>query len=871
MASDEYRPPWLPVNPVPEPDETTDKAPEAEPESAAAPAPDEPDEVPAPTTAPPARAESRAPEETTAPAGSAAPAEPVAPAGPEGSDPLGWLDATPRHAEADADTSASLAPEASPFAPPASTGGSQPEAADASAPFAPPAPSALAPEPEPITAPRGSTPSTAAAAAFFSAHRDASTPREVEPDAPDTPEQPEAVPFAPSIPPTPPTPPAPSTPPMSPYLSGTRPGAFAPAPPHEPEPQSKAPFSSTPEPEPSPEPEPEPSPGPDPQPSPEPQGVAAPEAPAGPASSAAPESPATPEDSWSLGSPPSEPVTGSVPAVRPDDLTPTKPAMPYLARPIEPESPAGVPSAPDSDEVPTPIEADDDEIIAPILPPPASEIMPRAGDHAPERRSSGAGSWEAPSASERPASSEFSPAPTDSVRQLGESAISNASLQAAGAPTPLSGIPRVDDQDEPFPSFGDDQPFVPRFEPSPRSRADDQATPQAPAQDEPSAPHESPAPSVVPPQPAVSFAEPSPKPTSPLSELNVPETDGPAYTPRVELSSRPSDEPSPSRLHAHPDQGEAAAPPHRTPAPPEDAPEASSRPWSAVRDDDVEFGAPSLHPGTPLPSAVPEESAPTPPASTPHAPERSAPFASPAAPGETPSPTSFEPAEPRLPMPPRRNAPADEVGASAEKAADGNDADQEDVTPVVPRKRRRWVWWLIPALLVAAAVGVLIYRMFLLPEPITLPIPTVTAEPASPLGQPISIEDPTDFLAVLPDTVETYVLMDTSTIDTAREPDLPARVAEHDVLRYGVGVSAPLYVVDAYQHYTVDDAQVSYDAFADGATDVAPVLVDDEQVGDRAFSTEGDKGTVVWRNATAVFVLTGPADSVLDFYEHFGV
>ncbi len=35
--------------------------------------------------------------------------------------------------------------------------------------------------------------------------------------------------------------------------------------------------------------------------------------------------------------------------------------------------------------------------------------------------------------------------------------------------------------------------------------------------------------------------------------------------------------------------------------------------------------------------------------------------------------------------------------------------------------------------------------------------------------------------------------------------------------------------------------------------------------------TQGDQGTVVWRNVTAVFVLDGPADEVLDFYEHYGV
>ncbi len=43
------------------------------------------------------------------------------------------------------------------------------------------------------------------------------------------------------------------------------------------------------------------------------------------------------------------------------------------------------------------------------------------------------------------------------------------------------------------------------------------------------------------------------------------------------------------------------------------------------------------------------------------------------------------------------------------------------------------------------------------------------------------------------------------------------------------------------------------------------------QVGERALETQGVGGTVVWRNATAVFVLNGKTDSVLGFYEHFGL
>jgi hypothetical protein len=209
---------------------------------------------------------------------------------------------------------------------------------------------------------------------------------------------------------------------------------------------------------------------------------------------------------------------------------------------------------------------------------------------------------------------------------------------------------------------------------------------------------------------------------------------------------------------------------------------------------------------------------------------------------------------------------ADHSPAHADAAA-----GEHDVSAASPRRRKRWVWWLLLGLVVAAGAGILVYRMFLLPEPVTLPVPTVTASPATPVGEPISIEESTDFVAALPDTVKTSVLVDFESIDPGTESELPARTAEHYTLGYDAGSGSADYVVDAYQHYNEDDAQAAYDSYADGATDVEPVMVDGEQVGERALLPDTSTGTVVWRNLTAVFVLTGPADSVLDFYEHYGV
>ncbi|WP_291382529.1 hypothetical protein [Demequina sp.] len=694
MSSDDYRPPWLPVNPVPEPAETSDNVPGAEPD-------------------------------TFSPAKSWAHGEP-------GSEHEATSPTTPLTGW--------------PFAP-------MPEGST---------------PPRPARRPRtASSPSPAAAAAFFGARGDRdATPDESEPvESESVSPQPGSPTVETPSPPATPTQQVPATP-TSPYLSGTRPRADH--------------------------------------------------------SDAHPGHHSNAQDSWLHSAPPGPPVTGSVPTPGPNDLTPSKPQVPHSAHaPASAPTPESThesqpPATPrtEADEVPTPIAADEAEIIAPILPPPDTEILPRAGDDEVNYSAAsvqGLMPWRPASPPEPQGETDSPQASADPVWQLGASAISNASLQAAGAPTPTSGVPRVSASEETFPSFGDEEPFVPRFEPATRP-----LSPQTPS---------------------VSFTEPAPRPSSPLSELDVPETDEPAYTPRVELSTRAADAPGPTRVPPVTDvpvEHDASAP---APAS-EDATPTPPRPWSPVADDDVEFAAPTILPAAGLPPETALDSEPEPASDGVSKPEAH----------------SDEETEPDL-----------------DATGDGTIADQHEVAAVAPRKRRRWIWWLIAALVVASAAGVLVYRTFLLPEPITLPVPTITATPPGPQGAPITIADPSDFVAALPSTVQTYVLREFESIDPLTEPTLPARTAEHAKLSYGEAAGSPAFVVDAYQHYNVDDAQQAYNAYAEGATDVEPVLVDGEQVGERALTEQGATGTVVWRNVTAVFVLTGPAESVLDFYEHYGV
>ena len=60
---------------------------------------------------------------------------------------------------------------------------------------------------------------------------------------------------------------------------------------------------------------------------------------------------------------------------------------------------------------------------------------------------------------------EYVPDVGDPVRKLGASALSTASLEAAGAPTPRGGVPLIGGDGDVMPSFGEEEPFVPRFEP----------------------------------------------------------------------------------------------------------------------------------------------------------------------------------------------------------------------------------------------------------------------------------------------------------------------------------------------------------------------------------------------------------------------
>ena len=652
------------------------------------------------------------------------------------------------------------------------------------------------------------------------------------------------------------------------------------------------------------------------------------------------------------------PWTGSIPRVDPPIATP-EPAPESVAEPDVAEPDVAEPDVAEPDVVepdvvdrliPTPIEAEEAEILAPVPPPSAAEIQPQFTREDNAFAPPGAPDL-AVTPEARPMPSEFTPEVIDPVKELGASALATASLEAAGAPTPRTGIPVVGGAHSPIPSFGDSEPFVPQFEPMGGVR-----------------------PASV---PTVSFTTPGsePQPPSPLAHVAVPESDEPAYVPTVELDVTQLAKVS----HQEPESSHT---------PSDEAPALTARPWAVVDPSDVEFvtGEP-LGPETgafgneprsesqpparnpwepaeeralsepilPLPMPLASEPIPSAPADSPFAPPSrdtgstevesgatgvapgataAAFFAATAArstratddtsrlaPTEPPSATAFEAplpdtesgapspasADPTPPLhrdatraePFRTTATAytpsqgewgDSTVSASEAAAldEGNTSVNEPVgstappsvadgdaaiepTAKKPYRRRRLVLWIVIAALAAAAIGVGVYRVYLQPEPTTLPVPTITASAPEPTAEPVNITDPSTFVATMPSTVGTDVLVAYEVTNPAGDTTLPVRAAEHVTLKYGPGSTTTVYTVEAYQHYSVEDAQSAYDSYAAGLTDVEDVVVDGVTVGQRARSASSSQGTLVWRNETAVFVLTGPGAGLQDFYARFGV
>ncbi|WP_152647974.1 hypothetical protein [Demequina sediminicola] len=250
-----------------------------------------------------------------------------------------------------------------------------------------------------------------------------------------------------------------------------------------------------------------------------------------------------------------------------------------------------------------------------------------------------------------------------------------------------------------------------------------------------------------------------------------------------------------------------------------------------------------------------------------------------------PNPTPADPASTQSPLSPASAFP---VQSPLNEASPLNDESPAYVPPVMPgsapaepssqtgaesatKESTPWyrsLWFLIIiGLLVMGGIGYGVYALFFAPEDVTLeaevlvdPAPTATIEP-------IALEDPSEFLSAMPGTVGMFALSGAVEVKWA-DAGVPIRAAEIDDLTYTDGTET--VTVRAIQHYDEEAAIQQYDRLSEGGTEPEPVTVGGSEVGERVV-IDGDVTQYVWRNATAVFVASGPAAIVEDFYANFGL
>lgn len=307
-----------------------------------------------------------------------------------------------------------------------------------------------------------------------------------------------------------------------------------------------------------------------------------------------------------------------------------------------------------------------------------------------------------------------------------------------------------------------------------------------------------------------------------------------------------------------------------------DAPDSASQ-WSNRTPPEAASGstpasAPSAEPGT-----VPYSPVST---GTPSSPGTPASIASPAS---APSAASVEspasqPSSPSVP--------------SADSAADAGIPDFSDGTPAYvppvlpgdstdggsPEEPRdtagddKSPWYtsaaflIVVGLLCLGGIGYGAYVLFFAQDDVELAPEVLVEAPAQATVDPITLEEPSEFLAAMPAIVGTYAMTAATPVPTT-DAGLDVRAAEVNDLVYSDGTND--ITVRAIQHYNAEAATEQFTALSEGGTDPQPVEVGGATVGD-SVTIAGENPGKVWRNGTAVFVLSGPADAVETFYENFG-
>jgi hypothetical protein len=120
----------------------------------------------------------------------------------------------------------------------------------------------------------------------------------------------------------------------------------------------------------------------------------------------------------------------------------------------------------------------------------------------------------------------------------------------------------------------------------------------------------------------------------------------------------------------------------------------------------------------------------------------------------------------------------------------------------------------------------------------------------------------------MPTTVGTYALVDAHAIDPADVALTAGRIADGAVLTYRSG--GDTMTVTAYQYFNEADATTMFTSFVGEGATTEPVEAGGAVVGESAVVTSPKPG-LVWRNGTAVFIVTGPPTQLADFFALFGL
>ena len=214
---------------------------------------------------------------------------------------------------------------------------------------------------------------------------------------------------------------------------------------------------------------------------------------------------------------------------------------------------------------------------------------------------------------------------------------------------------------------------------------------------------------------------------------------------------------------------------------------------------------------------------------------------------------------------------SDAVEPTDVEADDAEHADAEHADAKRSHKVPLWAW-ILGGVVVAAGIVVAILAgsgAFSAPEPLpTPPAETITAPPPSPRAEPVAREgEPTAFSAALPDTVLDLSLADFAPGGRFDE----TRALESFSLAYSDGAARSV----ALEAGQFEDPEAATRAFTRLVGDQSPVESGEVNaggvaVGEFAQLVADDGSTVlVWRNTTAVFILSGEEALVRDVFTAF--